>query len=114
MVFPFLTKLLEFFDVTYRVVSFAFGSHSLGTLGLKEAIFNHFHVTIGFIMQETQVQSLDRKDPLEGDMATHTRFLPWRIPWTEEPAVYSPWGLQRVGMIEQLTLSQINTFHKTF
>ena len=48
-------------------------------------------------MQETQVQSLDQKDPLEGDMATHTSFLPWRIPWTEEPAVYSPWGLQRVG-----------------
>ena len=26
--------------------------------------------------------------PLEGDMATHAGILAWRIPWTEEPAVY--------------------------
>ena len=24
-------------------------------------------------------------------MATHSRILVWRIPWTEEPG-YSPWG----------------------
>ena len=35
--------------------------------------------------QKTQVWSLDEKDPLEKGMATHSRFLPWRIPWTEEP-----------------------------
>ena len=36
-------------------------------------------------MQETQVQSLGREDPLEKGMATHSSILPWRIPWTEEP-----------------------------
>ena len=35
-------------------------------------------------MQETQVQSLGRKDPLEKEMATHSTILPWRISWTEE------------------------------
>ena len=25
-------------------------------------------------------------------MSTHSSILAWRIPWTEEPAVYSPWG----------------------
>ena len=38
-------------------------------------------------MQETQemwVRSLDWKDPLEEDMATHSSILAWKIPWTEE------------------------------
>ena len=42
-------------------------------------------------MQETQVQSLGQKDPLEKPVATHSSILPWRIPWTERPADYSPW-----------------------
>ena len=25
-------------------------------------------------------------------MATHSSILAWRIPWTGEPDVYSPWG----------------------
>ena len=37
------------------------------------------------VMQETQVQSLGCEDPLEKEMATHSRSLAWRIPWTEEP-----------------------------
>ena len=36
-------------------------------------------------MQETQVQSLGREDPLEKRMATHSCILAWRILWTEEP-----------------------------
>ena len=36
-------------------------------------------------MQETQVWSLGGEDPLEKGMATHSRILAWRIPWTEEP-----------------------------
>ena len=36
-------------------------------------------------MQETQVQFLGHKDPLEKGMATHSTVLAWRIPWTEEP-----------------------------
>ena len=47
-------------------------------------------------MWETQVQSPGREDPLEQKMATHSSILGWRIPWTEEPGGYSPWG-PRVG-----------------
>ena len=36
-------------------------------------------------MQETGVQSLGRKDPLEKGMATHSSILAWGIPRTEEP-----------------------------
>ena len=35
-------------------------------------------------VQETRVQSLAWEDPLEKEMATHSRTLAWRIPWTEE------------------------------
>ena len=35
-------------------------------------------------MQETQVQSLGQKDPLEKGMTTHSSILAWRISWTEE------------------------------
>ena len=35
-------------------------------------------------MQETQVQS-PGGDTLEKEMATDSRILAWKIPWTEEP-----------------------------
>ena len=35
-------------------------------------------------MQDMQVQSLGREDPLEKEMATHSSILAWEIPWTEE------------------------------
>ena len=31
------------------------------------------------------VQFLGREDPLEKEMATHSRILAWEIQWTEEP-----------------------------
>ena len=43
-------------------------------------------------MQEMQVRSLGRDDPLEKEMATHSSILVWEIPWTEEPG-----GLQSMG-----------------
>ena len=43
-------------------------------------------------MQEIQVQSLGREDPLEKEMATHSSIPAWRIPWREEPD-----GLQSMG-----------------
>ena len=30
-------------------------------------------------------QSLGQEDPLEEEMATHSRILAGRIPWTEDP-----------------------------
>ena len=47
-------------------------------------------------MQETWVQSLGQKDPLEEEMATHFSILAWRIPWTEEPGGQQSMGSQRV------------------
>ena len=35
-------------------------------------------------MQETEVQSLGREDPLEKEMVTYSSILAWRILWREE------------------------------
>ena len=48
-------------------------------------------------MQETWVQSLGRQDPLQKEMATHSRILAWEIPWKEEPGGLQSMGLQTVG-----------------
>ena len=47
-------------------------------------------------MQETQVQSLGWKDPLEEEMATHSSVLAWEITWTEEPGGLQSEGSKRV------------------
>jgi len=48
-------------------------------------------------MQETQVQSAGREDPLEEEMATDSSILAWRSPWTEKPGGVQSMGSQRVG-----------------
>ena len=55
-------------------------------------------------MWETWVQSLGQEDTLEKGMVTHSSILAWRIPWTEEPGVLSPWGCKESDMTEQLAL----------
>ena len=55
-------------------------------------------------MQETQVQSLGREDPLEEGMATHSSTLAWTIPWMEEPGQLQSMGLQRVTKGQQVSL----------
>ena len=48
-------------------------------------------------VQETQVWSLSWEDPLEKGMATQSRILAWRIPWTEEPGGLQCTGSHRAG-----------------
>ena len=52
---------------------------------------------VGKAMQETQVRSLGREDPLEKGMATHSSILAWRIPRIEEPDGLQSMGSQRVS-----------------
>ena len=48
-------------------------------------------------MQETQIQSLGQKDPLEKEMASQSSILAWEIPCTEELGGLQSMELQRVG-----------------
>ena len=56
-------------------------------------------------MRVTWVWSLGWEDPPEKEMATHSRILAWRIPWTEEPGGLQSMGSQRVGH------DWVTTFH---
>ena len=38
----------------------------------------------------------------EKAMATHSSTLAWKIPWTEEPHMRSPWGSEKSDMTERL------------
>ena len=48
------------------------------------------------VIQETQILSKGREDPLEKEMETHSSILTWRIPWTEKPGGLQSMGSQRV------------------
>ena len=48
-------------------------------------------------MQEMQAWSLGQEDPLEEEMATHSRTLAWEIPWTEEPGGLQSMEPQKFG-----------------
>ena len=51
-------------------------------------------------VQETWVLSLGWEDLLEEGIATHSRILAWRIPWTEKPCRLQFTGSQRVEQTE--------------
>ena len=46
------------------------------------------------------IRFLSQEDPLEEGMVTHSSILAWRIPLTEEPGGYNPWGCKESDMIE--------------
>jgi len=50
-------------------------------------IYNFFDLVVNNlpVMQEMQVQSMGREDPLEKEMATHSCILAWENPWTGKP-----------------------------
>ena len=67
-------------------------------------------------MPETWDQSLGREDPLEKEVATHSRILAWRIPWTEEPGGLQSTGSQRVrhDWVTSLSLSIIHSYRSPY
>ena len=50
------------------------------------------------------MQSQGQKDPLEKEMAAHSRILDWRIPWTQEPV-----RLQSMGSQSRIQLSNYHS-----
>ena len=66
-------------------------------------------------MHKTWVPSLDREDPLEKGMKTHSNILAGKIPWTWSLVGYSPWGRKELGhdwttdtlVIKRLTIQRL-------
>ena len=56
-----------------------------------------------------EVQALIWEDPLEKEMATHSRILTWKSLWTEEPGGLQFKGLQEVGH-DLVTEHAVNTY----
>ena len=54
-------------------------------------------------MQETPVQSLEREDPLEEEMATHSGIPAWRISRIEGPGGCSPQTHKKSDVTYQLS-----------
>ena len=50
--------------------------------------------------QETQIQSLGQKDPLQKEMATHSSILAWKITWRGEPGGSQSMGHKELDMTE--------------
>ena len=53
-------------------------------------------------MQEMWVQSLGQEDPLEWEMATHSRIPAWESHGQGSLVGYSPWGCKELDTTEQL------------
>ena len=51
----------------------------------------------GKVQEGGEIHTHTHTHTLEKGMATHSSILPWRIPWTEEPARLQSIGSQRVG-----------------
>ena len=70
----------------------------------NDVINSHAHLTWGFLggsavknsvaIQEMQVQSLGRKDPLEKEMVAHSCILAGKSRGQRCLAGYNPWGCQ--------------------
>ena len=69
----------------------------VGSLGIAWASLVAQMVKSLPAVQETHIQSLGWEGPLEEGMATHSRVLAWKIPWTEEPGRLQSMGSQKVG-----------------
>ena len=61
-------------------------------------------------MQEIQVRSQGREDPLEKEMATYSSVLAWEIPFQRSLVSYSPWGCKELDTTEGLIMQAQATF----
>ena len=59
-------------------------------------------------MCEIWVRSLRQEDPLEKEIATNSRTLAWKIPWTEDPG-----RLQSMGSQEEHNKKMKNLYYFT-
>ena len=57
---------------------------------MAQIVKNHLAI------QETWIRSLGQEDLLEKEMAAHSSFLGWGIPWTEKPGELRSMGSQGV------------------
>ena len=78
-----LNKLLnKFVNPIYQILP-SLLAYNKGSVKVVEGFPGGSVVKNPPAMWETWIQSLDREDPLEEEMATHSSILAGVIPWTE-------------------------------
>ena len=71
---------------------------SMGSQRIRQywATSSHFKVPrssqVALMVKILPVQSKGQEDPLEKEIATHSRIFAWEIPWTRSLVAYCPWG----------------------
>ena len=66
-------------------------------------------------IRDVWVQSLSCKDPLDKEMAVHSSFLAWKIPWTEEAGGLQSMELHRGwAQLKQLSKHACIRIESTF
>ena len=117
--FPVLGTLqswLRYLLVLAFFLSFLFSCHTFPSLVCSKVRLSTGAFLVAQMVknlpsrQETQVQSLGWEDPLEEEMATHSRILAWRIPWTKEPDGLQSMGSQRVRHDWATSLYHVSRF----
>ena len=94
-VFQVHSKVIQLYVYTYITFEIIFHYRLLWDFPVAQMVKNLPAV------QETQVPSLGREDPLEKEMATHFSIIAWRIPCTEEPGRL--WGHRESDTTKWLT-----------
>ena len=102
----FLSFLAILWNSAFKWVNLSFSPLPFASL-LFTAIFKASSLVAQTVkrlstMRKTWVRSLGQEDPLEKEMAIHSSALAWKIPWTEEPVGYSPWGHKESDTTERL------------
>ena len=65
-------------------------------------------------VQKTKVWSLGQEDPLEKEVATHSRILVWEILWTNYPCGLQFMVSQRAGHELETKLAPLSPLHFNF
>jgi len=78
------SKVIQLYIYTYIINILFYNSHFYSSL-IHDFFLGGSVVMNPPAKQEMQVPSLDWEDPLEKEITTHSSFLAWEIPWTEEP-----------------------------
>ena len=60
---------------------------------------------VGEVREEGSICGSGQEDPLDGDMATCSHILAWKIPWTKEPGRLHSVVSQKSDMTERLNMS---------
>ena len=108
----FLFSVFLFTDKTVRLKKAKWKSSSVTTswlpwwLSIKESACS--------AGDARDLSLIPEEDPLEEEMATHSRIFAWEIPWQRSLASYNPWGHKESDTAEWLNNNKVARLLNSF